>query len=84
MFRAYDAIEANLSCIILSTDTVIVGWRKKEGEEDVWEGDSIDLYEFIKTGKEVEFDEFTDDVLDNLTYKYPSTRWEKGLGDDCE
>lgn len=62
---------------------MIVGWRKDEDEGDVWEGDSIDLYEFIKTGKEVEFDEFNEDILDNLTYKYPTTRWEKSLGDDC-
>lgn len=63
--------------------TVILGWRS-EGEDDIWEGENFNLYEFIKSGREVEFEEFTEDVLDNLTYLYPSTRWEKGLGDDCK
>jgi hypothetical protein len=62
----------------------MLGWRRDEDEEDIWEGDNFNLYEFIKSGKEVPFDDFTDDVLDNLTYQYPSTRWEKGLGDDCK
>lgn len=64
--------------------TVIVGWRRAEDEEDIWEGTNFNLYEFIKSGKEVPFDDFTEEVLDNLTYQYPSSRWEKGLGDDCE
>lgn len=61
-----------------------MGWRRDEDEEDIWEGGNFNLYEFIKSGKEVPFDDFTDDVLDNLTYQYPSSRWEKGLGDDCK
>ncbi len=67
----------------ISPWTVILGWRS-EGEDDIWEGANFNLYEFIRSGREVKFEDFTEDVLDNLTYLYPSTRWEKGIGDDCK
>jgi hypothetical protein len=66
--------------------TMILGWRpSKEGDpkdRETWE--SINLYRFIKTGKEVLFDDFTDDLLEGFTHEYPSTRWEKGIGDEWQ
>ena len=60
--------------------TVIVGGREREnGEFDVF-----DLWEFLKSGNEVEFKGFTEEYLADSTYMYPSTRWEKALGDDWE
>lgn len=65
----------------VSPFTVIVGYRFGETEEDVQD---FNLYKFIRTGEEVPFEGFTDDLLANLTYQYPSTRWENALGDDWE
>jgi hypothetical protein len=66
--------------------TMILGWRpSKEGDPhdfDTWE--AMNLYRFMKTREEVAFVDFTDDVLDVFTHEYPSTRWEKGIGDEWE
>ena len=67
----------------LSPYTVILGGRKQEGTED--EYDIINLFHFIKNGEEISFDDgFTEEFLADTTYLYPSTRWEKALGDDWE
>jgi len=63
----------------VSPFTVIVAHRYDETEEDA---QNFNLYKFLRTGEEVPFEGFTDDVLANLTYLYPSTRWENALGDD--
>ncbi|KAI2504238.1 hypothetical protein MHU86_10165 [Fragilaria crotonensis] len=64
--------------------TMILGWRpSKEGDpqdRETWE--SLNLYRFIKTGEEVLFDNFSDELLEGFTHEYPSTRWEKGIGDE--
>jgi hypothetical protein len=44
--------------------------------------DTIDIFNFIKTGQEVPQQEYTDEFLESSTYMYPTTRWEKGLGDE--
>jgi hypothetical protein len=66
--------------------TMIVGKRHKQspnsGSKVTWE--KLNLYRFIKTGEEVPFEGFTDDILDRFTYQYPTTRWEKGIGDEWE
>ena len=67
--------------------TMILGWRPPpiEGGRDPHDLDNweaMNLYRFMKTGEEVAFVNFTDDVLDSFTYEYPSTRWEKGIGDE--
>jgi len=59
--------------------TALVGWRKVEDE---WE--NFDIFRFIKTGKEVEFEGFTTDYLEQSTYLYPSARWEKAIADEWE
>jgi hypothetical protein len=66
--------------------TMILGWRPKtEGDPEDFESyEAINLYRFIKTRDEVLFGTFTDDLLDVFTYEYPSTRWEKGIGDEWE
>jgi hypothetical protein len=63
----------------VSPYTVILGWRRREGEND----DLINLFEFLKSGEEVPFEGFSEKFLADTTYLYPSTRWEKALGDDC-
>jgi hypothetical protein len=66
--------------------TMIVGKRPIESQSSqgkrTWE--QLNLYQFIKTREEVPFDGFTDDILDRYTYQYPTTRWEKGIGDEWE
>jgi hypothetical protein len=58
----------------------MLGGRKgSDGKYDIF-----DLWEFLKSGKEVEFGGFTEEYLADSTYMYPSTRWEKALGDDWE
>lgn len=66
--------------------TVILGWRPTmDGDSEDFESyEAIDLYHFIKTRDQILFGNFTDDLLDVFTYKYPSTRWEKGIGDEWE
>jgi len=62
----------------ISPYTVIVGGRQRpDGEYDV-----INLFHFLKTGEEIPFEGFTEEFLADTTYLYPSTRWEKALGDD--
>lgn len=64
----------------ISPYTVILGGREREDGKY----DAYDLWEFLKSGKEVRFKGFTEDYLADSTYLYPSTRWEKALGDDWE
>jgi hypothetical protein len=64
----------------ISPYTVILGGREREDGKY----DAYDLWEFLKSGKEVKFKGFTEDYLADSTYLYPSTRWEKALGDDWE
>lgn len=52
-------------------------WRNGGGDSQ-----NFNVYKFLRTGEEVPFEGFTDDVLANVTYLYPSTRWENALGDD--
>lgn len=66
----------------ISPYTVILGGRLVEGEDDVFE-EEINLFHFLKTrGEEVPFEGFTEEFMADSTYLYPSTRWEKALGDD--
>ena len=65
----------------ISPYTVILGWRRNEGDED---DELINLFHFLKTGEEVPFEGFSEEFLADTTYLYPSTRWEKALGDDCK
>ena len=66
----------------VSPYTVILGGRKKEGTEDQY--DIVNLFHFLKTGKEIPFEGFTEEFLADSTYLYPSTRWEKALEDDWQ
>lgn len=63
--------------------TSIWGHRRKI-DNSVEESNSIDIFHFIRTGKEIEAQDFSDNFLEYSTYAYPSFRWEKGLGDEWE
>lgn len=67
----------------VSPYTVILGGRKRQDGSDGY--DVYNLFHFLKTGgEEIGFDGFTEEFLADTTYLYPSTRWEKALGDDWE
>lgn len=45
-----------------------------------WE--TVDVFHLIRTGEELEMKKYSEDYFDYSTYTYPTTRWEKGLGDE--
>lgn len=60
--------------------TMILGFRNVDEEEE----SQFNIYHFMKTGEEIEFEGFSEHVLPNFVYQYPSTRWEQALAEQYE
>jgi hypothetical protein len=60
--------------------TMILGLRNVDETEE----SQFNIYHFMRTGEEIEFEGFSEHVLADFVYQYPSTRWEQAIGDAYE